>query len=48
MDTKHTESFEPKSVSKKNEANSFDDLKKLVYKIIQFNFLQRKKLSHNR
>jgi len=33
MDTKHTESFELKTVSK-NEGNYFDYLKNLDYKII--------------
>jgi hypothetical protein len=42
MDNKRTESFELKTVSKKNEGNYFDGLKNLDYKIIEFNFSKRK------
>jgi hypothetical protein len=48
MDIKHTESFELKTVSKKNEGNCFDDFKNLDYKIIELNFSKRKEFPHNR
>jgi len=36
METKHTEIFKLKTVSKKNEGTYFDDLKNLVNKITLF------------
>jgi hypothetical protein len=42
MDTKHTESCNLKTVSKKNEGNYFDGFKNLDYKIIEFNFSKGK------
>jgi hypothetical protein len=42
MDTKHTESFDLKTVSKKNEGNYFDGFKNLDYKVIESNFSKRK------
>ena len=42
MEQGHTQSFELKTVSTKNEGNYFDDFKNFYYKIIHFNFSQRK------